>query len=113
FTIIVDAATTADASDAFALLEIDANATGKVYALLGNASVRVSPKFRALSTFHTHIFAMIAAREWSKARALIVQCGKLSGASQPLYDLQLDRLDELESTPPPTDWNGGLNAGKL
>ncbi|HEY1707333.1 MAG TPA: adenylate/guanylate cyclase domain-containing protein [Rhizomicrobium sp.] len=112
FAIVADAATAKDVGDTFALLEIDTTPSGKVYALLGNAGVRVSPKFRALSTFHTHIFAMIGAREWSKARALIVQCRKLSGASQPLYDLYLDRLDVLENALP-ADWDGTLNAERL
>ena len=64
--ILVDEATR-NASDAdLALLEVDTIAgapdqsAAKIYALYGNPLVRASPKFRALATFHEHLFCAIA-----------------------------------------------------
>ena len=69
----------------FAFLEVDTihpeNATApvKLYALLGNPLFRASPKFRALATFHEHIFQEYRAGQWAKTRALIEQCRKVVG----------------------------------
>lgn len=96
----------------FAFLEVDAIAIGphdegvKLYAMLGNPVMRASPKFRALATFHDHIFDALRARQWQKARELIEQCRKLSGASQKLYDLHLARIAYYEENPPAEDWDG-------
>ena len=72
----------------------------RLYALLGNPVARASPKFRALSTFHDHIFQALRGQQWAEARELIEQCRKLSGASQALYDLYLARIRYFESNPP-------------
>jgi adenylate cyclase len=98
----------------FAFLEVDYIAAGprdqpvKLYALLGNPLVRASPKFRALSTFHDHIFQSIRTQQWGKAKALIEQCRKLSGASSRLYDLHLARIAWYESHPPGPNWDGAF-----
>lgn len=98
----------------FAFLEVDyiqvENHDGpvKLYAMLGNPVMRASPKFRALATFHDHIFQSMRDREWNKARALITQCRALSGASQKLYDLHLARLAYFEANPPGADWDGAF-----
>jgi len=108
--IIVGDAARKAAERNFAFLEVDLLATGtepiKLYALLGNPLVRASPKFRALQTFHDHIFQSYRAQQWSKTRALIEQCRTLSGASQELYDLYLNRIAFLEANPPGPDWDG-------
>jgi adenylate cyclase len=108
--IIVGEATRKAAERNFAFLEVDLLPTGmepiKLYALLGNPLVRASPKFRALATFHDHIFQSYRAQQWSKARALIEQCRTLSGASQELYDLYLNRIAHFEANPPGPDWDG-------
>jgi adenylate cyclase len=110
--ILTNEGTRNDAERSFALLEADAIAIdGKpmtVYALLGNPLVRASPKFRALSTFHTHLFAAIRAQRWDDARTLIEQCSNLSGAIPQLYDLHLNRIAWYESHPPPEDWDGAF-----
>jgi adenylate cyclase len=82
----------------------------KLYALLGNPLVRASPKFRALQTFHDHIFQAYRAQQWAKTRALIEQCRTLSGASQQLYDLYLNRIAYFEANPPEPDWDGTFHA---
>jgi adenylate cyclase len=98
----------------FAFLELDFIAAGpegwplKLYGVLGNPLVRASPKFRALSTFHEHIFNCIRAQQWKKARALIEQCRKLSGASPKLYDLYLSRIDWYEAHPSGAGWDGAF-----
>ena len=100
----------------FAFLEVDYIAAGprdepvKLYAMLGNPLVRASPKFRALETFHEHIFQSVRLQQWEKARGLIDQCRKLSGASQKIYDLHLARIAYFEANPPGTDWDGAFRA---
>jgi adenylate cyclase len=98
----------------FAFLEVDYIAAGtadapvRLYALLGSPVARASPKFRALIAFHEHIFASLHRQQWAKARALIAQCRKLSGASQTLYDLHLTRIGYFESNPPGPEWDGAF-----
>ena len=96
----------------FAFLEVDTIALQnhdepvKLYAMLGNPVMRASPKFRALSTFHDHIFQSMRDQQWVKARELIEQCRKLSGASQKLYELHLTRIAYFEDNPPGPNWDG-------
>jgi adenylate cyclase len=98
----------------FAFLEVDFIAAGphdepiKLYAMLGNPLVRASPKFRALETFHEHIFQSVRQQQWDKARGLIDQCRKLSGASQKIYDLHLARIGYFEANPPGSEWDGAF-----
>ncbi len=112
--VIVAEDTRRAAERGFAFLEVDFVETAagsgpvKLYALLGNPVMRASPKFRALSTFHDHIFQSLRTQQWEKARDLIDQCRKLSGASQKLYDLQLSRIAWYENHPPGPDWDGAF-----
>ena len=98
----------------FAFLEVDYIALGshdepvKLYAMLGNPVMRASPKFRALATFHDHIFQSLRAQQWQKSRELIEQCRRLSGASQKLYDLHLARIAYFEDNPPSQEWDGAF-----
>jgi len=112
--VIVSEDTRKAAERGFAFLEVDFVETGigqapvKLYAQLGNPVMRASPKFRALTTFHDHIFQSLRSQQWEKARELIDQCRKLSGASQKLYDLQLSRIAWYEEHPPGADWDGAF-----
>ena len=111
--ILVSEATRDAAERNFAFLEVDCIADAedrplKIYALLGNPLVRASPKFRALSTFHEHLFQAIRAQRWTDARTLIDQCRNLSGAIPKLYDLHLARIEWYEDHPPPADWDGAF-----
>jgi adenylate cyclase len=96
----------------FAFLEIDTIAAGTgntmLYALMGNHGVLVSPKFRALTVFHDHLFQAIRKQNWRMARELIDQCRRLSGANQALYDLHLTRITYYEKNPPGMDWDGAF-----
>jgi adenylate cyclase len=100
----------------YAFLEVDFTAIGardepvKLYAMLGNPLVRASPKFRALATFHDHIFQSLRTQQWEKARGLIEQCRQLSGASQKMYDLYLARIAYYEANPPGAEWDGAFRA---
>jgi adenylate cyclase len=112
--VILSEETRKEAARGFAFLEVDFIAAGprdepiKLYALLGNPLVRASPKFRAMTTFHDHIFQAIRSQQWGKARELIAQCRKLSGASQKLYDLHANRIEYFEDNPPGSDWDGAF-----
>lgn len=98
----------------FAFLEVDFIAAGahdepmKLFAMLGSPVMRASPKFRALLTFHDHIFQSMRTQQWDKARELIEQCRKLSGASQKLYDLHLARIAYFQDNPPGDAWDGAF-----
>jgi adenylate cyclase len=112
--LIVAEATRRDAERGFAFLEIDTIAAGSsdppsvLYAIMGNTVTRASPKFRALTVFHDHIFQAIRKQQWQRARELIGQCRRLSGASQKLYDLHLARIAWYEQHPPGADWDGAF-----
>lgn len=91
FIALADAETAAQAEQ-FALLEIDRPARGTdetsaIHALLGDPGMRVSPTFRALATYHAHIFAALDAHDRKEAATLISQASRLSGASAKLYEL--------------------------
>ena len=96
----------------FAFLEIDSVAIGAapvtLYAVMGNPVSRASPKFRALTAFHDHIFQAMRKQNWPMARELISQCRRLSGASQQLYDLHLTRIAYYEQHPPGAEWDGAF-----
>jgi len=96
----------------FAFLEIDVVAVGgapvTLYAIMGNPVSRASPKFRALTVFHDHIFQAMRKQNWPMARELISQCRRLSGASQQLYDLHLTRISYYEQHPPGAEWDGAF-----
>jgi adenylate cyclase len=112
--IVVSDDTRKAAERAYAFLEVDYIAAGlrddavKLFAILGNPLVRASPKFRALATFHEHIFQSLRTQQWEKARGLIAQARNLSGASQKLYDLHMTRIDWFEKNPPGPDWDGAF-----
>jgi adenylate cyclase len=114
--VIVADATRKAAERGFAFLEVDYIAIGvhdtptKLFAMLGSPVMRASPKFRALLTFHDHIFQSLRTQQWEKARELIDQCRKLSGASQKLYDLHLKRIDYFQDNPPGENWDGAFRA---
>ena len=112
--VIVAEDTRKAAERGFAFLEVDYIAAGahdapmKLYAMLGSPVMRASPKFRALLTFHDHIFQSLRTQQWDKARDLIEQCRKLSGASQRLYDLHLARIAYFQDNPPGENWDGAF-----
>jgi adenylate cyclase len=113
-TVIVAAETKERAAGAFAFLEVDYIAQSRedrpirLYAMMENSVARASPKIRALVTFHEHILQSLRAQQWGKAKTLIAQCRRLSGACQTLYDLYLARIRYFESNPPGPNWDGAF-----
>jgi adenylate cyclase len=113
-SVIVSEATREAAERSFAFLEVDTVAAGSqdppvtLFAIIGNPVLKASPKFRALTTFHDHIFQALRKQQWHQARALIEQCRKLSGASPRLYDLHLGRIVYFEQHPPGENWDGAF-----
>jgi adenylate cyclase len=113
-SIIVAQQTQATAGLGFAFLEVDYFAQGQddppihLYAMLDHRAARTSPKVRALATFHEHIFQCLRNQQWDKARALVEQCARLSGASQTLYDLYRTRIRYFETHPPGPGWDGAF-----
>lgn len=112
--LIVSEETKRGAERSFAFLEIDTIAAGRagppvtLYAVMGNPVTKASPKFRALTVFHDHIFQAIRKQNWTMARDLIAQCRRLSGVSQQLYDLHLARIAYYEKHPPGAEWDGAF-----
>jgi len=112
--VVVGEDTRKAAERGYAFLEVDYIALGpkgeavKLYAMLGNPLVRASPKFRALATFHEHIFQSLRTQQWEKTRDLIAKCRQLSGASPRLYELHLVRIAYFEKNPPGADWDGAF-----
>jgi adenylate cyclase len=112
---VIAARQTRDAADrGFAWLEVDTIAAGAsdppvtLYAMTGSPVMRASPKFRALTVFHDHIFQAMRKQQWGMARELIAQCRRLSGASQKMYDLHLSRIAWYEKHPPGQNWDGAF-----
>lgn len=112
--IIVAQETQESAGFGFAFLEVDYVAQGRddppvhLYAMLDTKAARTSPKVRALATFHEHIFQCLRNQQWDKARALVEQCARLSGACQTLYELYRARIRYFESNPPGPGWDGAF-----
>jgi adenylate cyclase len=112
--LIVADETKRQAERGFAFLEVDTIAMSAkappitLYAIMGNPVTRASPKFRALTVFHDHIFQAIRKQHWQMARDLIMQCRRLSGASQKMYDLHLARIAYYEKHPPGENWDGAF-----
>jgi adenylate cyclase len=113
-TVIVAEETQRCAAQGFAFLEVDYVAQGhgdspaRLYAMLDGRGARASPKIRALVAFHEHIFQCLRNQQWDKARALIEQCSRLSGACHTLYELYLARIRYFESNPPGPGWDGAF-----
>ena len=112
--LIVSGDTKRAAERDFAFLEIDTIAAAQrdppttLFAIMGSSVSRASPKFRALTVFHDHIFQAIRKQQWQMVRGLIAQCRRLSGASQKLYDLHLTRIAYFEKHPPGENWDGAF-----
>lgn len=112
--VIVAEETQFHAGRSFAFLEVDYIAQAwddspiRLYAMLDSRTTRASPKIRALATFHEHIFQCLKAQQWAKARALVEQCSRLSGACHTLYELYLARIRYFESNPPGPGWDGAF-----
>lgn len=112
---IVLGETTAQAvAEDFALLELDLiRVKGKaeaerIYALMGDATLRASAPFRAASADNEAMLAAYRARDWTGAEAARTALAR-SGADIDLsvyLDLWKDRIAEAAAAPPPPGWDG-------
>ena len=113
-TIVLGAATAAAIQDTYPVLEIDRiQVKGKtepetISTLVGDAGVRRSGAFAALSERHAAMIAAYRDRRWAETRAAAAACRTLAEGLRidALYDLYEERAEAFALTPPPPDWTG-------
>jgi len=113
---IVGEATTERAPD-FAFLELDLlkvkgkTEASRIFALLGGSDFKQSHKFIDLSTRHTEFLQRYRAQDWDAAEALRRECGRMNGAGlDQLYALYRERITYFRHNPPPSGWDGTVEA---
>jgi adenylate cyclase len=113
---IVGESTTTRAPD-FAFLELDLlKVKGKteatrVFALLGDSSLKQSQSFIDLSTRHDEFLERYRAKDWDTAEALNRECDKHSQCGlERLYALYRERIAFFRCNPPPPYWDGSTEA---
>jgi adenylate cyclase len=109
--IIMGENTRAQAGD-FAVLEVDLiRVKGKtrpvrIYALLGDATVKDGEAFQALAARHGEFLTAYRSGNWPATRGLLTACRALGGARlAALYELYDERQADYGQTPPPADWD--------
>lgn len=113
---VVGESTTARAPG-FAFLELDLlKVKGKteatrVFALLGDTTLKQSPNFIALAERHGEFLARYRAKDWDAAEALSRECEKLNTSRlDRFYALYRERIDYFRMNPPPPQWDGTAEA---
>jgi len=104
-------------ADKFAFLELDLlKVKGKteatrIFALLGDETMKTSEAFMALNTKHQAFLSYYRNRDWDGAEALRLECKTLGGPQlKHLYALYGERIASFKETPPPDDWDGTAQA---
>ena len=111
--IVVGENTAVKAPD-FGLLEADLikvkgkTAAVRIYVLVGDETVAVTPEYIGLKKQHDDMLAAYRAQKWDLARMKLAAArGKMNGHNiGALYDLYEERISEFEKNPPPRDWDG-------
>ena len=128
--IVIGENTRAEAED-FATLELDLiTVKGKtqptrVYALLGDETLKNDPDFQALNGRHQAMIEAYRGQAWRRARELVDECRALSDSRlvtlhdlyrafsdsrlvtlYDLYDLYEERIEDYAENPPGADWDG-------
>ncbi len=104
--------TAAQASDRFAVLELDLIAVkGKkeavrIFGLLGDSEMKASSSHTRLVETHEAMLTAYRAQSWDEAETLIRECRTIDGAPAGLYDLYVERLLFYRENPPGPDWDG-------
>jgi adenylate cyclase len=113
---IVGQSTTERAPD-FAFLEIDLlkvkgkTAATRIFALLGDETLKQSKPFIDLSAKHATFLASFRAKDWDAAEALAGECEAMDGAQlDGLYALYRERIAFFRKNPPPSGWDGTAEA---
>ncbi|MDP2699679.1 CHASE2 domain-containing protein [Thalassospira sp.] len=111
--IVLGPDTAAAAQDRFAIVQLDLIAVkGKteavrIFALLGDDTLRTDPTFIALSQNHEAMLAAYRSQNWDQAEHLIATCRSADIDSlETLYGLYEDRIASFRATPPGPDWDG-------
>ena len=112
--IVIGAATAAEVSGDFALLEMDLIAVkGKqepeqIFALLGDAAFGANEAFQTLRRSNEAFLAAYRAQDWAGARVALDDCGAAGKAFglDGLYTLHRERLERFEAEPPGPEWSG-------
>ncbi|HBF61385.1 MAG TPA: adenylate/guanylate cyclase domain-containing protein [Methyloceanibacter sp.] len=109
--IIAGEETAARATD-YAFLELDLlKVKGKteatrVFALMGDDSIRQSDAFKALAAKHQDFLFAYRNRDWDGANVLLQECETMGGQKlEGLYALYRDRVKAFRTNPPPKDWD--------
>jgi adenylate cyclase len=113
---VVGESTTARAPE-FAFIELDllkvkgrTEAT-RIYALLGDATLKHSQAFVDLAARHAEFLSCFRAQAWDAAESLSHTCEELDeGRLDRLYALYRERIAVFRHHPPPPDWDGGAEA---
>jgi adenylate cyclase len=113
---VVGESTTARAPD-FAFIELDllkvkgrTEAT-RIYALLGDATLKHSQAFVDLTARHAEFLRCFRAQAWDAAESLSHTCEELDeGRLDRLYALYRERIAVFRHHPPPPGWDGGAEA---
>jgi adenylate cyclase len=113
---VVGESTTVRAPD-FAFLELDLlKVKGKteatrVFALLGDSTLKHSQNFIVLAARHAEFLARYRAKDWDAAEALANACEKMNTSRlDHLYALYRERIAFFRMNPPPPHWDGTAEA---
>lgn len=83
----------------------------RIYALLGDESMKRSGTFIALNEKHQEFLSRYRAKDWDGAEALRVKCETLAGTQyEQFYTLYRERIASFRLSPPPDDWDGTAQA---
>ncbi len=114
--IILGQSTAEAVADRFAVIELDLlrvkgkNEPEQVFGLLGDAAMRDTEAFQALTEANTEMRSAYAAQDWTRARAALD--GIAAAAEKLGLDLSgyvvcyRDRIADYEQDPPGPDWDG-------
>ena len=108
---------TASRAPGFAFLELDLlkvkgkTAATRVFALLGDETLKESQSFIDLTGEHQRFLTSYRAKDWDTAEALSVECENIAGVQlHRLYALYRERIAAFRVTPPPENWDGTAEA---
>ncbi len=112
---IIIGETTEAQADGFATIELDQivvmgkTIPKRIYALLGDRTLRESPDFLSLKRAHDEMMSAYRRQDWALARDRLAGCREFDLAPPDLaalYDFYERRIASHELNPPGPDWNG-------
>jgi adenylate cyclase len=103
---------TLKAAPEFAALEVDLvtvkgrTEPERVYTLIGDSGVALSPDFMELKSIHDRMLAAYRAQDWNNALDLAGRCSALRPDIAGLYALYRERIASFKTIPPAPGWTG-------